>query len=56
MKQIKFLKTLFFVMLILIPLESSADMFGQGAKRFSLLVGRGQAYGDNYTIIGLGLG
>jgi len=56
MKHIKFIKTLSLVLLLLIPLESSADIFGQGGKRFSLLLGRGQAFGDNYTILGLGFG
>jgi len=56
MKHIKFIKILSFVLLLLIPLESSADIFGQGGKRFSLLLGRGQAFGDNYTILGLGFG
>ena len=56
MRQIKFIKALFFALLLLTPLGSNADMFGQGAKRFSLLVGRGQAFGDNYTITGLGFG
>lgn len=56
MKHIKFIKTLSLVSLLLIPLESSADIFGQGGKRFSLLLGRGQAFGDNYTILGLGFG
>jgi hypothetical protein len=56
MKHIKFIKTLSLVLLLLIPLESSADIFGQGGKRISLLLGRGQAFGDNYTILGLGFG
>jgi hypothetical protein len=56
MKHDKFIKTLFLVLLLMIPLGSNADMFGQGGKRFSLLLGRGQAFGDNYTILGLGFG
>ena len=56
MKHINLITTISLALLLLIPLESNADMFGQGTKRFSLLVGRGQAFGDNYTIIGLGLG
>lgn len=56
MKHINLITIISLALLLLIPLESNADMFGQGTKRFSLLVGRGQAFGDNYTIIGLGLG
>lgn len=56
MDNIKFIKTLSLVLLLLIPLESSANMFGQGEKRISFLLGRGQAFGDDYTILGLGFG
>lgn len=56
MKQSNFLKALSLLLLLMIPLGSSADMFAQGAKRFSILVGRGQAFNDNYTIIGIGFG
>lgn len=56
MKQSKFLKTVSLVLLLMIPLGASADMFAQGGKRFSVLLGRGEAFGDNYTILGLGFG
>ena len=56
MKQSKLLKTLTLVLLLMVPLGSSADMFAQGAKRFSVLLGRGQAFNDDYTIIGIGFG
>ena len=52
MKQSKFIKTLTMAILLMVPLGASAEMFTQGAKRFSVLLGRGQAYGDNYTILG----
>ncbi len=56
MKQPKLLSALILVLLLMVPLGSSAEMFTQGAKRFSVLLGRGEAYNDTYTILGLGFG
>lgn len=56
MKRMAFSKTVFLAILILMPLTSMAGMFDKGSKRFSLLIGSGQAFGDNYTIIGIGAG
>lgn len=56
MKPNKFIKLLFLVSLLILPLCSNADMFDKGSTRFSLLLGNGKAFGDNYTIIGIGVG
>jgi hypothetical protein len=32
------------------------DLFREGSRRFSVFVGAGTAFGDNYTIVGAGLG
>src|SRR5512134_1570429 len=32
------------------------DLFREGGKRFSVFLGAGTAFGDNYTIVGAGLG
>lgn len=43
-------------LLVLLPASSRAQAFTQGTADISVFVGNGQAYAQNYTIVGLGLG
>lgn len=36
--------------------NAATGVFSKGTGRFSLLIGSGQAFGDDYTIIGIGVG
>lgn len=43
-------------LLILLPATSRAQAFRQGSTDVSVFVGNGQAYAQNYTIVGFGVG
>lgn len=49
-------KTAVLLTLLLSCVNAAAGMFDKGSTRFSLLIGSGQAFGDDYTIIGIGAG
>ncbi len=51
-----FLLPLITVLLINFSLPVSADPFSKGSKRGTIVLGSGRAFGDNYTILGLGFG
>lgn len=36
--------------------NAATGVFNKGSSRFSLLIGSGKAFGDDYTIIGIGVG
>ena len=49
-------KSVMFLLLSLFSVTAIAGPFDKGSARFSLLLGSGRAFGDDYTIIGLGVG
>ena len=49
-------KSVVLFMLLLLSGAAAAGPFDKGSARFSLLLGSGQAFGDDYTIIGIGVG
>ena len=44
------------VMALLLPGTLSAQSFERGATNVAVLVGSGQAFGDNYLVLGVGAG
>jgi len=54
------LKLLFLSLIVILSgafsLSTNAGPFDKGAKRGTVLLGSGRAFGDNYTILGLGFG
>ena len=43
-------------LLLLLPVSSRAQTFTQGTTNVAVFVGNGQAFAQNYTIVGLGVG
>ena len=49
-------RSIFLLTLVSSSVNAVAGVFDKGSTQFSLLLGDGQAFGDNYTIIGIGVG
>lgn len=56
MKKIRYIYTLFVLLICMNTSSAMADPFSQGSQTVSIIAGAGSAFNDDYIILGLGYG